>query len=289
MQSVHLVANAVARAPTAKRYIMRIIDGSPTAAEIVTAYRAIAELRRDGLAELNRENDSWILWVSAKRHRGRTALRTQAVCRLHAVPAVLRPDGVRHRRSAKQASRMLQGIRGLETVGEQRRQIAKTHLMDIRRLDRGLDTIKARIRRSVAAPDTSVTDIYGVGPVVAAFLVGYTPPIERFVTPDRYRADNGNARIEVSSGGKVRHRLSRRGNRTLNHAIHTASATRIRHDTPGRVYYDKKLGEGTTNKEALQALTRRISNAVYRRLVAGAQRRSNWTMSRPGTDTQKRH
>ena len=236
---------------------------------------AIAALRRDGLAEVRREDDAAVLRMLAKRHRELTALRTQAVCRLHAMLAVLRPGGMGHRLSAKQASRMLQGLRGLEAVGEQRRLMAKTHISDIRRLDRDLEAIKAQIRRAVTAADTSVTDVYGVGPVVAAFLIGYTPPIERFESADRYAAYNGTAPIEVSSGGKVRHRLSRRGNRTLNHAIHTAAVTQISHDTPGRVYYDKKLDEGKTTKEALRALKRRISNAVYRQLRADAQRHNS--------------
>ena len=235
---------------------------------------AIAALRRDGLAEVHREDEVAVLRMLAKRHRELTALRTQAVCRLHAMLAVLRPGGMGHRLSAKQASRMLQGLRGLDAVGEQRRIMAKEHLADIRRLDRDLEANKARIRRAVAAADTSVTDIYGVGPVVAAFLIGYTPPIERFTTPDTYAAYNGTAPIEVSSGGKVRHRLSRRGNRTLNHAIHTAAITQIRHHTPGRIYYDKKLDEDKTDKEALRALKRRISNAVYQQLRADARRHS---------------
>jgi transposase len=235
---------------------------------------AIAALRRESLAEVRREDDAAVLRMLAKRHRELTSLRTQAVCRLHAMLAVLRPGGMGHRLSAKQAARMLGGIRGLDAVGEQRRLMAKTHLVDIRRLDRDLEAIKAQIRRAVAAVDTSVTDIYGVGPVVAAFLIGYSPPIERFESADRYAAYNGTAPIEVSSGGKVRHRLSRRGNRTLNHAIHTAAVTQISHQTPGRIYYDKKLEEGKTNKEALRALERRISDAVYRRLVTDAQRRS---------------
>ena len=235
---------------------------------------AIAALRRESLAEVRREDDAAVLRMFAKRHRELTALRTQAVCRLHAMLAVLKPGGMGHRLSAKQASRMLGGIRSLDTVGEQRRQMAKAHISDIRRLDRDLEANKAQIRTAVTAADTTVTDIYGVGPVVAAFLVGYSPPIARFDTSDRYAAYNGTAPIEVSSGGKVRHRLSRRGNRTLNHAIHTAAVTQISHQTPGRVYYDKKLDEGKTDKEALQALKRRISNAVYRRLVADARRRS---------------
>ena len=234
---------------------------------------AIAALRRDGLAEIHREDDAAILRMLAKRHRELTALRTQAVCRLHAMLAVLRPGGMGHRLSAKQAARMLGGIRGLDAVGEQRRLTAKAHVVEIRRLDRDLEANKAQIRRAVAAMDTTVTDIYGVGPVVAAFLIGYTPPIERPKTPDKYAAYNGTAPIEVSSGGKVRHRLSQRGNRTLNHAIHTAAVTQISHHTPGKVYYDKKLDEGKTTNEALRALKRRISNAVYQRLVADAERR----------------
>ncbi len=234
---------------------------------------AVAALRRDGLAAVHREDDAAILRMLAKRHRELTALRTQAVCRLHAMLAVLRPGGMGHRLSAKQASRMLQGLRGLDTVGEQRRAMAKEHLVDIRRLDRDLEANKARIRRAVTATDTTVCDIYGVGPVVAAFLIGYTPPIDRFTTPDKYAAYNGTAPIEVSSGGKVRHRLSRRGNRTLNHAIHTAAVTQISHQTPGKAYYDRKIDEGKTNKEALRALKRRISNTVYRQLRQDAERR----------------
>ena len=128
------------------------------------------------------------------------------------------------------------------------------------------------IKRSVTVSDTTVTDVYGVGPIVAAFLIGYTGNPARFATPDHYAAYNGTAPIEYSSGGKTRHRLSLRGNRTLNHAIHMAAVTQIRFDTPGRSYFDKKLAEGKTKKEALRVLKRRISDAVYRRLIADQQR-----------------
>ena len=65
--------------------------------------------------------------------------------------------------------------------------------------------------------------------------------------------------------------VSMRGNRKLNHAIHMAAVTQISHDTGGRVYYNKKQAEGKTRKEALRALKRRISDAVYRKLVADQQ------------------
>jgi hypothetical protein len=81
------------------------------------------------------------------------------------------------------------------------------------------------------------------------------------------------APIEVSSGNRKIYRLSRRGNRRLNHAIHMAAITQIRYrHSDGRAYYDRKLAEGKTHKEALRSLKRRISDAIFTRLQADAQR-----------------
>ena len=234
---------------------------------------AIAALRQPSLTRVRREDHAQVLRMLSKRHHELTSLRTQAVCRLHAVLMQLRPGGIPKRLSTIKATRMLQGIRTLDPVGEQRRLMARTHLGDIRRLDREIKANKTLIRQAVAASGTTVTDVYGVGPIVAAFLIGYTGDPTRFATPDHYAAYNGTAPIEVSSGGKTRHRLSMRGNRKLNHAIHMAAVTQIRFQTPGRVYYDKKLAEGKTKKEALRALKRRISDAVYQRLQADQQTR----------------
>ena len=227
---------------------------------------AIAALRQPGLTRVRREDHAQVLRMVAKRHLELTALRTQAVCRLHAVLIQLRPGGIPKRLSTNRATRVLQGLRHLDAVSEQRRRVARTHLGDIRRLERDISVNKTLIRHAVAAANTTVTDIFGVGPIVAALLIGYTGDPTRFATPDHYAAYNGTAPIEVSSGAKTRHRLSRRGNRKLNHAIHMAAVTQIRHDTPGRVYYQRKLAEGKTKKEALRALKRRISDVVYRRL-----------------------
>ena len=51
-----------------------------------------------------------------------------------------------------------------------------------------------------------------------------------------------------------------------------AAVTQVRNDTPGRVYYLRKQAEGKSRKEALRALKRRISDAVYQRLFADARR-----------------
>ncbi len=65
----------------------------------------------------------------------------------------------------------------------------------------------------------------------------------------------------------MRHRLNPRGNRVLNHGLHIAAVTQIRNDTPGRAYYRRKQAEGKSPKEALRALKRRVSDAVYRQLM----------------------
>ena len=137
---------------------------------------------------------------------------------------------------------------------------------------------RQRIAVAVTASKTTLTELFGIGPVIAATVIGDVGDIARFPTRDRFAAYNGTAPIEVSSGGRRKvFRLSLRGNRRLNHAIHMAAVTQIRfHRTEGRVYYDRKIVEGHSGKEAIRALKRRISDALYVRLRHDA--------SKPGDD-----
>ena len=54
--------------------------------------------------------------------------------------------------------------------------------------------------------------------------------------------------------------------------MHIATVTQIAHDTPGRAYYLAKLTDKKRTKEAIRALKRRISDAVYRQLLADTHR-----------------
>ncbi len=87
---------------------------------------------------------------------------------------------------------------------------------------------KKRLTAAVRASGTTVTEIFGVGPVIAATLIGYVADASRFPSRDRFAAYNGTAPIEVSSGDRKIYRLSRRGNRPLNHVIHMAAVTQAR-------------------------------------------------------------
>jgi hypothetical protein len=87
----------------------------------------------------------------------------------------------------------------------------------------------------------------------------------------------------VSSGGRITYRLSLRGNRRINHAIHMAAITQISHrHSDGRGYYDRKIAEGKTHKEALRCLKRRISNAIYARLLADGRQAQAASATGPG-------
>ena len=227
---------------------------------------AIAALRDPRLRTVVAEDHAMVLRMIADRYQDLTRLRTQAICRLHAVLAALVPGGVQKRLSANEAAAFLRRVHPVTAVEIERKRLALEHVTDVRRLDRMAKTLKARAKIAVAASGTTVTAVYGVGPIVAATLIGHAGDITRFPNADHFASYNGTAPIEASSGPKVRHRLNPRGNRQLNHALHVAAVVQISRDTPGRAYYQRKLAEGKAPKEALRSLKRRISDAVYRQL-----------------------
>ena len=227
---------------------------------------AVAGLRHCGLRTVRRDGHTTVLRLLVGRYEDLVAARTQAACRLHATLRELVAGGAPRRLSADRATKLLRTVRPAEAVGIERKRLAVELLGDVRRLDRDLVAIKTRIADGVGASDTTLLDVHGVGPIVAGLILAHAGDPARFATRARFAAYNGTAPIEASSGPHKRHRLNPRGNRKLNHAMHLIAVTQIAHDTPGRVYYDRKLAEGKTKKEALRALKRRISDAVWRQL-----------------------
>jgi transposase len=229
---------------------------------------AIVALHQGGLGRVETEDHVAVLRMLAGRHKQLTSLKTQAASRLHAVLATLLPGGMTGELSSGKASRMLRRIRPKTMVETERKRIAHQHLAEVRRLEKEMKASRERLAVAVEASGTGLTDIYGVGPVVAGLLIGYTRDITRFPTKHHYAAYNGTAPIEASSGGKKRHRLNPRGNRILNHALHLIAICQLRYpDTEGRAFYERKLAEGKTTKEAIRSLKRRLSDVVYRQLV----------------------
>jgi transposase len=234
---------------------------------------AIAGLRHGALRPVMVEDHSAVLRMLADRHKDLTGRRTQTACRLHVVLRELVAGGAPLRLQADRAAALLRSIHPATVVDAERKRLALDLLGDLRRLDRDIAAIKVRIAEAVAASGTTLLELYGVGPVVAAIILGQVGDPRRFPTRDRFASYNGSAPIEASSGPKVRHRLNPRGNRQLNHALHLIAVTQIARDTPGRRYFEGKLADGKSKKEALRALKRRISDAVWRQLQADLERR----------------
>ena len=233
---------------------------------------AVAALRHRRLHAVVADDQAVILRMLADRHHDLTRMRTQVVCRLHALLGNLVPGGISGALRVSNAGVMLASVRPTDGVVAERKRQAQELLKDVRRLDSDIKDTRARIAVAVKASKTSLTDIYGVGPIVAALVIGHAGPVGRFASRHQFASYNGSAPIEASSGPKKRHRLNPRGNRQLNHALHIAAICQIRFDTPGRAYYLRKVEEGKTKKEAIRALKRRLSDAVYRQLRIDAAR-----------------
>ena len=88
--------------------------------------------------------------------------------------------------------------------------------------------------------------------------------VARFPDRNHFASWTGTAPLDASSGEQIRHRLSRAGNRRMNHVLHMAAVVQLRNDTDGRAYYRHKLTEAKTSMEALRYLKRRLSDVVYR-------------------------
>jgi transposase len=247
----------------------------------------IAALRSHAATQVRPDDHAAVLKIWAKRHRDLSRTRNQIVCRLHAVLCDLVPGGVSKHISAALAARVLEQAVPSGAVQAARHQLAAEFLGDLRRIDAQLRDAKKELAAAVRASGTTLTELFGVGPVIAATVIGDVRDVSRFGSRDRFAAYNGTAPIEVSSGSRTVFRLSLRGNRRLNHAVHMAAVTQISHrGSQGRAYYDKKIAEGKTPKEALRALKRKVSDAFYKRLKEDAARTAGGGPGgHPGNDT----
>jgi transposase len=240
---------------------------------------AVAALRSADVREARRDDHAAVLKVWSRRYRDLGRMRTQVACRLHQVLCELVPGGI----TAGQAGQVLGSVTPAGTVDAVRWELAAELTGDLRGIDTRIRETRTKAAAAVRAAGTSLTGLFGVGPVIAAAVIGDVRHVSRFPDRDHFAACNGTAPIEVSSGGRKACRLSRRGNRRLNHAIHMAAITQIRcRHAKGRAYYDKKPAEGKTGKEALRALKRQISDAIFACLQADARRAAAAAAKSPG-------
>ena len=76
-------------------------------------------------------------------------------------------------------------------------QLATVHVADLHHLDLQLRDTRAQLAAAVKSCGTSLTGIYGIGPVIAATLIGDAEDITRFASRDAFASYGGTAPIEV--------------------------------------------------------------------------------------------
>jgi transposase len=235
---------------------------------------AIVALRNTNLTHVLADDETVALRLLSERRRDLVRSRTQAVSRLHQVLMELIPSGASRNLTATKAKQLLATVRPRDVAGKARRQLAADYIDDVVVLDRKLKAVEARIKEAVDATGTTLTEIVGVGHVTAAMILGEVGNVARFPSNNHFASYTGTAPLDASSGDVVRHRLSRAGNRQLNHALHMIAIAHRRFDPRGRDYYARKLAAGKGSKGALRCLKRRLSDVVYRHLIDDATAKS---------------
>ena len=236
---------------------------------------AIVALRNRNLRAVALEDHRQILRLLARRHHQLIAARTRAICRLHAVLCEMVEGGLSKHLSAKRAASELRKLRPADAIGIERKRIAGEFLDEVRRVDLALVELRERIEVAVTTSDTTVTDVHGVGPIVAALpdrLHRRHPPL-----PDRgalrpLQRDRADRSV-VGTEGPSSVEPEREPPAQPCDPHRRARPDQSRHTRP-RVLPAKQT-EGKSRKEAMRCLKRRISDAVYQRLLADAAANRN--------------
>jgi transposase len=165
------------------------------------------------------------------------------------------------------------GLSALEAYQAPTREaLCEARAAGVRRLAQRLRLARAQAQElarqveqlTAAAGFTPLTEITGIGLLIAGTLAGILGPGCRFASDAQLAAYAGVAPLEASSAGMVRHRLNRGGNRRLNAQLHMIAITQLRSWPPAGDYVKRRMSEGKTHREAMRALKRYLARAIWR-------------------------
>ena len=213
---------------------------------------AVVAVRTPGLRVLAADGELEVLRMLTDRRDELAHLRVATVNRLQRLLSELVPGQRKKDLSALQAKAILATVRPRDLAGKTRRRMAADELADLVAVDAKLKKINAELKAAVIARGSTLLEVHGIGPAGAARILADVGDITRFTDRNRFASWTGTAPLDASSGEQIRHRLSRAGNRRMNHVLHIAAIVQLRHDTEGRAYFLRKLAAGKTRMEALR-------------------------------------
>src|SRR5215218_1435170 len=133
------------------------------AVSVAVAARSISSLRQVGV-----EDQAVVLHLLTKRRQDLVAARTQTINRLHRLLMDLVPGGARRNLTANRAAALLAAVTPAGQAAVTRWQLAGELVADVRQLEHRIAAVEARIKTAVAESNTSLVQLFGVGPVLAA-------------------------------------------------------------------------------------------------------------------------
>lgn len=261
---------------TATARVRELSRGSRRKTDVIDAAAAasVAALQGDAIP-VEAEDHTTVFALLEERRANLAGQRVRAANQLHALLRDLIPGGAQLAITAKSAATMLRSVRPASACERTRKELAQDLVRDLRTIDASLGDIERRMTLALDDHGSRLRQVDGVGAVTAVRLIGRTGPAARFATADAFATYVGVAPIEVASGERTRHRLSRRGDRQLNSAIHLIAVTQVRMPgSLGRRYFDTKVAEGKTRNEAMRCLKRRLANHLWRLMIADERRQA---------------
>ncbi|QRP42935.1 IS110 family transposase [Amycolatopsis sp. FDAARGOS 1241] len=231
--------------------------------------RSVAVAALTGADRQHRQDDHAETLRLLTEHRDEPVRRrTQVINRLHVLLSHLLDGGAPASLTADRAAALLGRIRRARGARATRRTLAVDLVAEVRHLDKKIATADQRVADAVAETDPALLQLPGVGPILTARIIGRVGSLDRFPSANHFASYCGTAPIEVSSGDVRRHRLSRCGDRQLNHAVHLIALSQVRCHAPARTYYQRKRADGKGHREAMRCLKRRLASVIYRYLTA---------------------
>jgi len=199
--------------------------------------------------------------------KDRTAAQNRLRWRLHELePGYDPPPGSLNRYKTLDHIDQLLGAHTSMVATLGRREVTR-----IRELTREANQLERDVTHRVTQLVPSLLEIPGCGALSAAKLVGEAADITRFKSRDAYAMWAGTAPIPVWSANNQRFRLNRGGNRQTNAALHRIAITQLRIHPDAQAFIKRRLETGSTKREALRLLKRKLANVVYRTLLTDTQ------------------
>jgi transposase len=134
---------------------------------------------------------------------------------------------------------------------------------ELRRIELLKKNLEEKFKILLETQGKNLTTLKGISTVLAAKILAHSRGIDRFSNINKFVKYAGIAPLENSSGRLKKHTKNTKGNRCLNTALYLVALNQLRWNQKAKDYFEKKIKEGKTKKQALRCLTKRVACIVY--------------------------